>query len=120
MAIDGKTLRFCYDRLASLMKTLEISASDDFGALHMVADFATLVGTYTKGFAIITEPYDDRMPSVRWWWFGVWWGSSLRGCGFVSGDSEVAGGDRCCMRSPHASLNLPLRHPAWRAPPGPS
>ena len=29
-----------------------------------VADFATLVGTYAKGFAIIIEPYDERMPSV--------------------------------------------------------
>jgi hypothetical protein len=26
VAIEGKTLRFCYDRLASLMKTLEITA----------------------------------------------------------------------------------------------
>ena len=29
-----------------------------------VADFATLVGTYSRGFAIITEPYDDRLPSA--------------------------------------------------------
>ncbi|KAL4423122.1 hypothetical protein ABPG77_004805 [Micractinium sp. CCAP 211/92] len=62
--IEGKTLRFCYDRLTSLLKTLEITASDDFGGLHAVADFATLVGTYSRGFAIITEPYDDRLPSV--------------------------------------------------------
>ncbi|KFM24481.1 DNA repair helicase UVH6 [Auxenochlorella protothecoides] len=64
VAIEGKTLRFCYDRLTSLMKTLEISATDDFGPIHRVADFATLVGTYTKGFAIIVEPYDERMPGV--------------------------------------------------------
>lgn len=30
-----------------------------------VADFATLVGTYSRGFAIIIEPFDDRLPSVR-------------------------------------------------------
>lgn len=120
VAIEGKTLRFCYDRLVSLMKTLEarhhpgppalhplqrvgsntqrvgssctvaaprvlwaeptlgaiptlllplllpqVTATDDYSALHLVADFATLVGTYTSGFAIITEPYDERMPSVR-------------------------------------------------------
>jgi hypothetical protein len=41
-------------------------ASDDFHGVHMVADFATLVGTYSRGFAIITEPYDDRLPSVGW------------------------------------------------------
>ncbi len=30
-----------------------------------MADFATLVGTYARGFAIITEPFDERMPAVR-------------------------------------------------------
>ena len=64
VSIDGKTLRFCYDRLVSLMKTLEITATDDYMAIHMVADFATLVATYTRGFAIISEPYDDRLPAV--------------------------------------------------------
>lgn len=64
VAIDAKTLRFCYDRLSSLMKTLEITATDDFTPVHLVADFATLVGSYSQGFAVITEPYDDRLPSV--------------------------------------------------------
>ena len=64
MSCAGKTLRFCYDRLSSLLKTLEITDMDDFMPIHMVADFATLVGTYAKGFAIIIEPYDDRLPSV--------------------------------------------------------
>ncbi|KAK9823916.1 hypothetical protein WJX72_006337 [[Myrmecia] bisecta] len=63
--IDAKTLRFCYDRLTSLLKTLEITDTDDFTPIHLVADFATLVGTYAKGFAIIIEPFDERMPSVR-------------------------------------------------------
>ena len=65
VAIEGKTLRFCYDRLTSLLKTLEITGADEYGALHLVADFATLVGTYSRGFAIIVEPYDERLPSVR-------------------------------------------------------
>lgn len=64
VAIDAKTLRFCYDRLVSLMKTLEVTATDDYMPVHLVADFATLVATYTRGFAVITEPYDDRLPSV--------------------------------------------------------
>lgn len=42
-----------------------MTATDDYSALHLVADFATLVGTYARGFAIIIEPYDERMPSVR-------------------------------------------------------
>ena len=37
---------------------------DARGGCPQVADFATLVGTYAKGFAIIIEPYDERMPSV--------------------------------------------------------
>lgn len=64
VAIDGKTLRFCYDRLGSLMKTLEIHNTDDYMPIQLVADFGTLIGTYEKGFAIIIEPYDDRLPSV--------------------------------------------------------
>ena len=64
VAIDAKTLRFCADRLASLMKTLEVTGGDEYGPVHRVADFATLVATYERGFAIITEPYDDRLPSV--------------------------------------------------------
>lgn len=64
VAIDGKTLRFCYDRLVSLMRTLEISSTDEYTAIHLVADFATLVATYSRGFAIISEPYDDRLPAI--------------------------------------------------------
>jgi hypothetical protein len=34
------------------MKTLEVTDVDDFTPIHLVADFATLVGTYAKGFAV--------------------------------------------------------------------
>eukprot|EP00232_Nephroselmis_pyriformis_P011466 CAMPEP_0182884768 /NCGR_PEP_ID=MMETSP0034_2-20130328/19199_1 /TAXON_ID=156128 /ORGANISM="Nephroselmis pyriformis, Strain CCMP717" /LENGTH=743 /DNA_ID=CAMNT_0025017989 /DNA_START=145 /DNA_END=2373 /DNA_ORIENTATION=+ len=64
MKIDGKTLKFCYDRLSSLLKALEITDMDEHLPLQLVADFGTLVGTYAKGFAIIIEPYDERMPNV--------------------------------------------------------
>ena len=30
----------------------------------MVADFATLVGTYSRGFAVIFEPHDERYPAI--------------------------------------------------------
>ncbi len=56
--------RFCYDRLTSLLKTLEVSNTDDLLPLSLVADFATLVGTYARGFAIIIEPYDERLPHI--------------------------------------------------------
>ena len=64
VSIDGKTLRFCYDRLQVLLRTLEITNTDDYMPIQLVADFGTLVGTYARGFAIIIEPYDERMPNV--------------------------------------------------------
>ncbi|KAK3282581.1 hypothetical protein CYMTET_9690 [Cymbomonas tetramitiformis] len=63
-AMDSKPLKFCYDRLTSLLKTLEIVDTEDISGLQLVADFATLVGTYSKGFQIIFEPFDERMPSI--------------------------------------------------------
>ncbi|KAF8006511.1 hypothetical protein BT93_K0720 [Corymbia citriodora subsp. variegata] len=63
--IDQKTLKFCYDRLHSLMMTLEITDTDEFLHIQTICDFATLVGTYARGFSIIIEPFDERMPDVR-------------------------------------------------------
>jgi len=63
-AIDGKTLKFCYDRLTSLLKTLEIVDTEEYNAVCLVADFGTLVGTYQQGFALILEPYDERYPNI--------------------------------------------------------
>lgn len=62
--VETRTLRFCYDRFTSLMKTLEIVDTDEYTPIQLVADFGTLVGTYAKGFVIIIEPFDERMPSV--------------------------------------------------------
>ncbi|CAD6334665.1 unnamed protein product [Miscanthus lutarioriparius] len=63
--IDQKMLRFCYDRLHSLTMTLEITDTDEFIHIQTICDFATLIGTYTRGFSIIIEPYDERMPDIR-------------------------------------------------------
>ncbi|KAJ8642962.1 hypothetical protein MRB53_004710 [Persea americana] len=62
--IDQKMLKCCYDRLHSLMLTLEITNTDEFLHIQTVCDFATLVGTYTQGFSIIIEPFDERMPHI--------------------------------------------------------
>lgn len=62
--IDQKTLKFCYDRLHSLMLTLEITDTDEFLHVQTICDFATLVGTYARGFSIIIEPFDERMPHI--------------------------------------------------------
>lgn len=57
--IERKALRFCAERLASLMKTLELTDDDleDFLSLGDIAMFATLVATYDKGFNVILEPF---------------------------------------------------------------
>nr|CAG4636787.1 EOG090X01B4 [Ceriodaphnia reticulata]SVE72778.1 EOG090X01B4 [Ceriodaphnia reticulata] len=64
VCIDRKPLRFTAERLASLIRTLEISDLTDFSPLVSVSHFATLVSTYTKGFTIIIEPFEDRAPTV--------------------------------------------------------
>lgn len=33
--VDGKTLRFCYDRLSSLMKTLELHNTDEYWPIQV-------------------------------------------------------------------------------------
>ncbi|GJV88075.1 DNA repair helicase XPD [Tanacetum coccineum] len=64
VGIDQKMLKFCYDRLHSLMLTLEITDTDEFLHIQTICNFATLVGTYARGFSIIIEPYDERMPHI--------------------------------------------------------
>lgn len=47
--IERRPLRFCAERLQSLVRTLELSRLDEYSALQKVASFATLVSTYEKG-----------------------------------------------------------------------
>ncbi|XP_058745503.1 general transcription and DNA repair factor IIH helicase subunit XPD-like [Vicia villosa] len=63
--IDQKTLKFCYDRLHSLMMTLKITDTDEFLHIQTICNFATLVGTYSPGFSIIIEPCDEAMPDIH-------------------------------------------------------
>ncbi|XP_050301737.1 general transcription and DNA repair factor IIH helicase subunit XPD [Anthonomus grandis grandis] len=64
VCIERKPLRFCAERLASLLRTLEITDMTEFGPLTLITHLATLVSTYTKGFTIIVEPFDDKTPTV--------------------------------------------------------
>ncbi|XP_029863024.1 general transcription and DNA repair factor IIH helicase subunit XPD, partial [Aquila chrysaetos chrysaetos] len=64
VCIERKPLRFCAERLRSLLRTLEIVDMADFSAITLVANFATLVSTYSKGFTIIIEPFDNRTPTI--------------------------------------------------------
>ena len=63
--LERKPLRFTYDRLNSLLRTLEITALDDFTSLTDVANFASLMSTYLKGFSIITEPEGSIVSGVK-------------------------------------------------------
>lgn len=66
MQEDVRPLRFCSDRLKSLMQTLQIAQVTEFTPLQLVSDFATLLGTYanTNSFGIVYEPVDDRLPNI--------------------------------------------------------
>jgi len=58
-SLEAKPLKFAHSRLSSLLRTLQVPNLDDFNALCDVADFASLVATYSEGlprFAIIMEP----------------------------------------------------------------
>lgn len=63
-SIDARTLKFCSTRLNSLIRTLELPDISQFSPISVIADFATLVGTYNDGFTLLIEPYDDRTPNL--------------------------------------------------------
>lgn len=62
--IDRKPLRFCFERLKSLLKSLELADIENYASLIVLAHFATMVSTYMDGFTIIIEIPDDRPTSV--------------------------------------------------------
>ncbi|KAI8647509.1 hypothetical protein BD408DRAFT_408059 [Parasitella parasitica] len=62
--IERKPLRFCAERLSSLVRTLELTNLEHFSSLQMVASFATLTSTYDKGFLLILEPFETETATV--------------------------------------------------------
>jgi DNA excision repair protein ERCC-2 len=64
VCIERKPLRFCATRLTSLLRTLQIPDPSTYASLTLITHLATLVSTYTKGFTIIIEPFDDKTPTV--------------------------------------------------------
>lgn len=62
--IEKKPLRFCAERLTSLVRTLELSNIEDYQPLQEVASFATLVATYDTGFLLILEPFESETAQV--------------------------------------------------------
>ncbi len=62
--IERKPLRFCAERLTSLVRTLELMNIEDLQPLQEVATFATLVATYETGFLLIIEPFESATATV--------------------------------------------------------
>ncbi|KAF1995012.1 DNA repair helicase [Amniculicola lignicola CBS 123094] len=62
--IERKPLRFCAERLTSLVRTLELTNIEDYQPLQEVATFATLVATYDTGFLLILEPFESATATV--------------------------------------------------------
>lgn len=64
VCIDRRPLRSCAERLQSMLDTLEFADLGPFSGLMLLCNFGTLVSTYTKGFCVIIEPFDERAPTV--------------------------------------------------------
>jgi len=62
---DTHAMKFASERMRSLLRTLEVIDVDVYTPATLVADFATLVATYTDGFKLIIEPYDSRYPEIQ-------------------------------------------------------
>lgn len=62
--IERKPLRFCAERLSSLIRTLELTDLEDYAALQKVAQFATLISSYSKGFLMIIEPFENDADTI--------------------------------------------------------
>lgn len=56
MMIERTPLRFCAERFASLVRTLELADVSELSAVVKLTTFATLVSTYSRGFSVIVEP----------------------------------------------------------------
>lgn len=57
--IESSSLKFYYERLKSLFIALQLTNLHEFMPVAKVADFCTLIGTYWRGFIIITDPYPE-------------------------------------------------------------
>ena len=52
-------MKFTAQRLHILLNTLQVANIDEYRPLNLVANLASLISTYYKGFVVIVEPYPD-------------------------------------------------------------
>ncbi|VDL20290.1 unnamed protein product [Hymenolepis diminuta] len=64
VCIDKRALMYAAERLRSMLDAMEFADLGVFSGLTLLCNFATLVSTYTKGFCVIIEPFDERAPTV--------------------------------------------------------
>eukprot|EP00727_Mastigamoeba_balamuthi_P004114 m51a1_g1370 putative tfiih basal transcription factor complex helicase xpd subunit-like (1065) ;mRNA; f:415787-420582 len=57
--VDANALRFFSSRLASLVRTLELSESVRLAPLATAAEMATIAATYDRGFRLLLEPAEQ-------------------------------------------------------------
>ncbi|KAK2197141.1 bifunctional RAD3-XPD family/Helical and beta-bridge domain/ATP-dependent helicase [Babesia duncani] len=55
--IIASTLQHTFNRMKSLLYTLQLTTIGELSPLQLVVDFCTLVATYTSGFIVIVEPF---------------------------------------------------------------
>lgn len=57
--LDTSFFKYCFDRLKMLLNAMQIVDTEDFSHLNIICNFCTLIGTYFKGFVVISEPYPE-------------------------------------------------------------
>ncbi|KAM9590673.1 general transcription and DNA repair factor IIH helicase subunit XPD-like isoform 2-T2 [Morphnus guianensis] len=66
VCIERKPLRFCAKRLHLLLRTLEIVDMADFSAITLIANFATLISTYSKAVWMPPSPSSPSSSTSSW------------------------------------------------------
>lgn len=61
--VDLRTLQFSSSRLSSLLYTLQMREISQFSSISILCDFASLIGTYDKGFCLVLEKGDGLTDS---------------------------------------------------------
>lgn len=62
--IEPRSLKHYSMRLSKLLRSLSITQLHTYTAISMVCDFASFCASFSKGFQIIIEPYDERTPNI--------------------------------------------------------
>ncbi|KAF0988854.1 hypothetical protein HZS_3429, partial [Henneguya salminicola] len=65
VGIDKRALRFCTERLRSLLSVTELDNNHQISSpLGLVASLGTIISNFDKGFCVIMEPCDPSTPNI--------------------------------------------------------